>query len=188
MSGGVEELVTTLVPQLAGSLHLATRVLAVEPVGECTRLHLSDGQEIVAGAVVFATPAFVTADLFAGWSPAAAQLLDGIRYVSTGTISFAFRAVDAPNPLRGYGLVIPSSARRPINAITLSSVKFSPRAPDDAVLLRVFFGGSRSPQSMELDDATLYTTVRKELAALLGHHGGTALSSHFSLGPVKSTV
>ena len=94
--------------------------------------------------------------------------MDGIRYVSTGTISLAFRAVDAPNPLRGYGLVIPSSARRPINAITLSSVKFAQRAPDDAVLLRVFFGGSRSPQSMELDDATLYATVRKELAALLG--------------------
>ena len=69
LSGGIEELVTTLVPQLTGSLRLATGVLAVEPVGGCTRLHLSDGSVLVAGAVVFATPAFVTADLVRGSVP-----------------------------------------------------------------------------------------------------------------------
>ena len=60
------------------------------------------------------------------------------------------------------------SERRPINAITLNSVKFAHRAPDGHLLLRAFFGGSRSPQSMELDDATLHATVRHELGALLG--------------------
>ena len=94
----------------------------------------------------------------AGWHP----------LCETGTISLAFRKAEAPNPLHGYGLVIPASARRPINAITLSSVKFAHRAPDDAMLLRIFFGGSRSPESMNLDDVTLYATARDELAGLLG--------------------
>jgi oxygen-dependent protoporphyrinogen oxidase len=88
--------------------------------------------------------------------------------VSTGTISLAYRSSDVVNPLKGYGLVIPMSERRPINAVTLSSVKFAHRAPDGHLLLRVFFGGSRSPQSMELDDDELSAMVRRELDALLG--------------------
>ncbi|HAJ38818.1 MAG TPA: protoporphyrinogen oxidase, partial [Chloroflexi bacterium] len=111
-----------------------------------------------ASQVILATPAFVTGALLRPLAPDAADLLDGIRYVSTGTISLAFRSADAPNPLNGYGLVIPMSERRPINAITLNSVKFAQRAPDGHLLLRAFFGGSRSPQSMELDDSALYTT------------------------------
>jgi oxygen-dependent protoporphyrinogen oxidase len=35
-------------------------------------------------------------------------------------------------------------------------------------LLRVFFGGSRSPQSMALDDAELLRVVRGQLAQILG--------------------
>ena len=141
---------------------------AIEPAGNGYRLQLSDGTTLAASQVILATPAYVSGKLVRPLAPAAAELLDGIRYVSTGTISLGFRSSEAPNPLKGYGLVIPMSARRPINAITLSSVKFAQRAPEGHLLLRIFFGGSRSPQSMELDDATLYDTVRGELDALLG--------------------
>ncbi len=103
---------------------------------------------------------------YAIWRPARLTLLEQIRYVSTGTISFAFRNADAPDPLRGYGLVIPLSERRPINAITLSSVKFAHRAPEGHLLLRAFFGGSRSPESMALDDGTLVAAVRAQLDEL----------------------
>jgi oxygen-dependent protoporphyrinogen oxidase len=129
---------------------------------------LASGEALAARAVVLATPAFVSADLLRPLAPAAADLLSGIRYVSTGTVSFAYRASEALNPLNGYGLVVPASARRPINAVTLSSVKFERRAPEGYLLLRAFFGGSRSPQSMELDDATLVATVKAELAQFLG--------------------
>ncbi|MEW5718823.1 MAG: protoporphyrinogen oxidase, partial [Chloroflexota bacterium] len=71
-------------------------------------------------------------------------------------------------PLQGFGIVVPRSERRPINAVTWSSLKFNYRAPEGYALLRVFFGGSRSPQSMELDDAALLNTVRDELHALMG--------------------
>jgi oxygen-dependent protoporphyrinogen oxidase len=131
-------------------------------------LQLADGSALTARQVVLATPAFAAAALLRPLAPAAADLLDGIRYVSTGTISLAYRNADVVNPLKGYGLVIPMSERRPINAVTLSSVKFAHRAPEGYLLLRVFFGGSRSPQSMELDDGELYTMVRRELDALLG--------------------
>jgi oxygen-dependent protoporphyrinogen oxidase len=166
---GIEELAAVLVQQLTGDLRLHTAVNAIEPSrdGGYT-LHLGSGAPLAARAVVLAIPSFIAADLLRPLAPSAADLLAGIRYVSTGTISLAYRSAEAPNPLNGYGLVVPASAKRPINAVTLSSVKFEQRAPEGFILLRAFFGGSRSPQSMELDDATLLATVRSELAQLLG--------------------
>jgi protoporphyrinogen/coproporphyrinogen III oxidase len=97
-----------------------------------------------------------------------AEQLAQIRYLSTGTISLAFRRSDFKQDLQGFGLVIPKSEKRPINAITLASVKFSHRAPEDALLLRVFFGGSRSPESMQYDEDELLNMVREQLRKILG--------------------
>ncbi|MFN8469173.1 MAG: protoporphyrinogen oxidase [Caldilineaceae bacterium] len=165
---GIEELVTVLVSHLTGDLRLHAAVTGIEQAGTGYTVRLANGEQIAARAVVLATPAFVSADIVRPLAPGAADLLAAIRYVSTGTISFGFRASEAPNPLNGYGLVVPASAKRPINAITLSSVKFEQRAPEGYILLRAFFGGSRSPQSMDLDDETLIATVRGELAQFLG--------------------
>lgn len=165
---GAGELVTGLVAKLNGDLRLNTGVERIERTAGGYLLYLQDRSTVAAQAVVLAIPSFAAAALLHSLAPAAAQLLDAIRYVSTGTISLAYRVHDVRNPLHGYGLVVPSSERRPINAVTLNSVKFAQRAPEGYLLLRAFFGGSRSPQSMELDDATLCTAVRAELRTLLG--------------------
>jgi oxygen-dependent protoporphyrinogen oxidase len=94
--------------------------------------------------------------------------LQAIRYVSTGTISLAYRIADIQRPLKGFGIVVPRSEKRPINAVTWSSLKFDQRAPQGYALLRVFFGGSRSPQSMTLSDDELLNVVRAELHTLMG--------------------
>jgi oxygen-dependent protoporphyrinogen oxidase len=117
---------------------------------------------------VLATPAYVSAELARPLAPDAASALDSIRYVSTGTISLAYRRQDVAHPLDGFGLVIPKSERRSVNAITWSSTKFDGRAPDDAVLMRAFFGGSRTPWMMDQDDDELLAAVRVELQSLLG--------------------
>jgi oxygen-dependent protoporphyrinogen oxidase len=166
--GGVDELIQALCAQLTGNLRLTSHVTALQRLvqGEYS-LELADGNTLLADAVILATPAFVAAELLAELAPEAAVGLTGIRYVGTGTISLAFRRTDLPAQLPGFGVVIPASERRPINAITISSVKFDGRAPDGTVLLRAFFGGSRSPQSMALDDEALLSTVRDELRSLL---------------------
>jgi oxygen-dependent protoporphyrinogen oxidase len=165
---GIEEMATVLAARLTGEMRRHTTVEAIEPQGEGYIVHLAGGERLAARAVVLATPAFASAELVKPLAPAAAGLLQNIRYVSTGTISLAYRSAEAPNPLNGYGLVVPASAKRPINAVTLSSVKFEQRAPEGYLLLRAFFGGSRSPQSMELDDDALLATVRRELEQQLG--------------------
>jgi oxygen-dependent protoporphyrinogen oxidase len=169
LRGGTEQLAEALVARLTGDLRLNTAVDSIvkAPDGGY-RLHLGDGSTLDARAVVLATPTWVAAGLLRDLAPQAAALLDAVRYVSTGTISLAYRTEQMARPLKGFGLVVPSSEKRPINAITWSSAKFAHRAPDNYALLRVFFGGSRSPQSMDLDDEALLAMVRGELRAFLG--------------------
>jgi oxygen-dependent protoporphyrinogen oxidase len=164
---GVEEMVRALVAQLRGDLRLSKPVQHIARENKNFVLTTNDAM-VRAKNIVLATPAFVAADLLRDIAPNVARALQTIRYVSTGTLSLAYRLADLHRPLNGFGIVVPRSERRPINAITWSSCKFNHRAPAGFALLRVFFGGSRSPQTMELDDASLLDTVRDQLRELMG--------------------
>lgn len=168
---GMEQLVQGLLPRLTGDLRLDTAVQEVEvnPNGTL-QLTLDTKTNLQADALVITTPAYVAADLLAPIAPRTATILSNIRYVSTGTISLAYKEDDVEHPLDGFGLVVPRSEKRPINAITWSSKKFNHRAPTGYVLMRVFFGGSRNPGTMEWDDDVLLEKVCGELRNLLGIH------------------
>lgn len=165
---GTEKLIKTLAEQLDGDIRLNTGVSNIQKHGEQYQITLHNDDTIQADAVVLTTPAYITADLLGDVAPQSIEGLKQIRYVSTGTISFAFKTSDIKKPLDGFGVVIPSSENRPINAITISSTKFNKRAPEGYVLMRAFFGGSRSPESMNLSDEDLIATIRQELASILG--------------------
>lgn len=170
--GGAQELVDGLLPTLQGDIRLNCGVTAIAPIQGPVparyQLTLSDCSTIDAQKIVLATPAFVTADLLKELAPDAAKRLVAIRYVSTGTISLGFRRNEVSHPLKGFGVVIPRSEKRPINAITWSSTKFDHRAPSGYVLIRVFFGGSRNQEIVERSDEDLFAIARRELHALLG--------------------
>lgn len=164
--GGMGVLVDRLVDRLDADMRLNTGVERIERAGG-VRLTLSDGAVLDADLVILTSSAPISAGLLRPLAPDAAALLDTIHYVTTGTLTLAYRAADADLP-PSFGVVIPRSERRAINAVTISSTKFDHRAPADAVLLRAFFGGSRSPATVELDDAALIETVRAELRDIYG--------------------
>jgi oxygen-dependent protoporphyrinogen oxidase len=123
---------------------------------------------IQADAVVLAIPAYDAARLLGSVCPEAAGILGTVRYVSTGTLSLAYKRDASLERLGGFGVLVPGSEKRPLNALTWSSIKFDHRAPEGHSLLRVFFGGSRSPGSMQLDDGELLRVVKKELRIIMG--------------------
>jgi oxygen-dependent protoporphyrinogen oxidase len=167
--GGTAELIDALIGKLGGQLCSSAEAENIEASDESAyRVRLSDGTVLECDRIVLATPAFTSAALLQSVAPAAAAELDKIRYQSTGTVSLGFRHDAVTKALDGFGLLIPRSEKRPINAITLSSTKFDERAPDGSVLIRVFFGGGRSPQSMALNDLQLLQMVREELRSLVG--------------------
>jgi oxygen-dependent protoporphyrinogen oxidase len=154
--------------QLEGDCRLDTAVQAIDTACPGYELTLNDGSRLVTNAVVLAVPAYIAAQLLEPLAPDAARLLEAIRYVSTGTISLGFRADQINHPLDGFGIVIPRTEERSINAITWSSTKFDRRAPEGYVLLRAFFGGSRTPHMMSTGDDELLAVVRREIAAIMG--------------------
>jgi protoporphyrinogen/coproporphyrinogen III oxidase len=169
MRDGMASLTDELRTRLTGDCHLDTTVteLVREENGRY-RLTLNDSEQITADSVILAIPAYAAADLLDELAPDAAGDLRAIRYVSTGTLSLAYRAEDVDHPLDGFGLVIPRHEARSLNAITWTSTKFNHRAPAGYVLLRVFFGGTRSPHMPELADETILTLARTELTDLMG--------------------
>ena len=167
--GGMHELIETLETRLTGDKRLNSQVISLSPVSAGRyQVRLADGALLTAAAVILAIPAHAAAALVEPFAAAAARGLRAIRYVSTGTISLAYRRSEVNHPLNGFGIVIPRSEKRRINAITWTSTKFNHRAPGDHILLRVFFGGSRTPTMMELDEELLLDAVRREMRAIMG--------------------
>lgn len=132
------------------------------------RLVLDDGDAFCADAVILALPAFAAAALAAPFAPRLAAGLGAIDYVSTATVTLAYREADLPRPLDGYGFVVPAAERRRITAVTFSSAKFPDRAPAGGALLRVFLGGPLGAALLDRDDADLVAVAREELAAIWG--------------------
>jgi len=131
-------------------------------------LVLADGSRLVADAVVLATPAWASGDLLRTAAPLAAADLSSIEYVSTATVSVAYRADQVEHDLRGFGFVVPRAEDRPVMATTWSSSKFPGRAPEGRVLLRSFLGRAGREAAAQLDDDEMAKVVRAELAEIMG--------------------
>jgi protoporphyrinogen/coproporphyrinogen III oxidase len=171
LKGGIAALAEALVSALDGRVigGMGADALEYQPsASRPYRVRLHNGEILDADAVILTAPAFSAADLVERLQPELAAGLRKIRYVTTGTVSLAYAKRDIGEPLDGYGLVIPRTERRRINAVTISSAKFAHRAPADAALLRVFVGGSRNPEVAELGDGPLVELARAELRDILG--------------------
>lgn len=169
LQGGVQEIIDALVRRLDPSrLHLNSRVLGVSKSHGEYVLEMADGSTVSADNVIMTAPAYVTADMLCTLDPNLALKLRRIRYVSTATVSLGFKRRDLPGDLKGLGFIVPAAEGRRINACSWSSQKFSGRAPDDSVLMRVFLGGALAEEVAEQDEATLIEIARAELAEIAG--------------------
>lgn len=169
LRGGLQQLVDAL----AARLHLSTlllncRVLDVTREHGQYRIALSEGSRILADEIIFATPAYVTADWMQGMDSALASKLRSIRYVSTATVSLGYKREDVPHPLDGHGFVVAHNEKRSITACSWSSEKFKHRAPAGSVLLRVFVGGARAESIAEQEEDALAQIAQQELRATMG--------------------
>jgi oxygen-dependent protoporphyrinogen oxidase len=126
-------------------------------------------------AVIVATPAHQAAKLLARHDETLARHLDSIPYAGCAIALVGYRRQDVGHPLDGFGFVVPEIEQRRILACSFSSNKFPGRAPDGQVLLRVFVGGARHPEQLELDDEQLRRIVSEELTELLSIRGEPTL-------------
>jgi oxygen-dependent protoporphyrinogen oxidase len=166
---GAELLVQQLVARLDGDLRLGSEVVGIglNADGEYD-VRLRDGAHLHADAIILACPAAISARTLRESVPDAADLLAGIGSSGIGSVYLGYRRGDIPHPLNGAGVVIPTSEGRRIDGMTWVSSKWPARAPQGLALLRVFFGGPATRETLDLDDAALLALVRAELATILG--------------------
>jgi len=166
---GLAEIVEALVARLGGiDVRLGNRAVRAEAASTGYIVQLANNESLAADAVIFATPAFVTADLISDLDPQLAATLRAIPYASTATVSVAYPLTDIPRPLDGYGYIIPQAEARAILACTWTSTKFPHRAPEGFGLIRAFIGRFGQENALAATDEELLTLVREELRRTLG--------------------
>ncbi|MEZ4656495.1 MAG: protoporphyrinogen oxidase [Caldilineaceae bacterium] len=167
--GGTETLVKALAARLIGDVRLGVAVDGIEQNGAGGYvLHLADGETVHASQVLVTTPAASAVHMLQSVAPAATEQLQALRVVSTGVVFLGYRRADVTHPLNGFGVVIPRREQRSINAMTWMTTKFDQRAPADHVLIRVFFGGARTPEMMAKNDDEVTSIAQAELRELIG--------------------
>jgi oxygen-dependent protoporphyrinogen oxidase len=123
-----------------------------------------DGREVVAvGGVVVAIPGFAAAELLSSIDEELAGAHAEIPYASSAVVTLAFE--DAP-ALEGYGYVVPRAEGSDVLACTWSSSKWEGRAPEGAVLVRVYAGRFGGRDVTADADHALVGLARDELRLL----------------------
>ncbi len=151
------------------SIRLGSGVRAVEPKGKGYAVILENGETLEAEHVMMASAAYDSAEMVRGFDTSLAAQMNKIEWSSSATVSIAFKKEDVRVPLKGFGFIVPRVEGRRINAATYSSIKWSYRAPDDTIMVRVFVGGGHHEELVrELDDAGMVRMVLEELDTVLG--------------------
>jgi oxygen-dependent protoporphyrinogen oxidase len=128
-------------------------------------------------AIVLALPAPRAGRLLEEVDSELSAELGGIQYASSAVVTLAYRRDQIRREIDGFGFVVPASENRRILAGSFSSVKFSGRAPDGSVSIRVFIGGAMQSELLAKSDDELEQLARGELGELIGTSGEPLFSS-----------
>jgi len=140
------------------------------------QVQLSDGACLEADSVILATPSFITAKIVEEMDGKLSKILLTIPYVSSATVSLAYRRSQVHDPLDAFGFIIPRTEKRKIMASTYTSVKFNYRAPEGHALLRVFVGGANNQELVSLHDDEMLRLVEEELRKIVEVEGDPILT------------
>lgn len=176
LAGGLETLVDALRRSIGEErLRTGEALLALERAGDGYVLRTTRGS-LRARRVLLTLPA-----------PAAARALppgrladelSGIRYASSATAVFAFRALDVGRSLEGSGFLVPPGEGTILGATWVSN-KWEGRAPAGTALMRVYVGGSQGGPALALADPELLELAESELRRLSGPLGPPLFSRLF---------
>jgi oxygen-dependent protoporphyrinogen oxidase len=161
---------------LGARVRTGVAVTAIEPgPGGRSRVALSDGGVREPDEVLLAVPAPAQARLLAPLSRTASQALGAVRYVPIVVVYVGLPPGSAPPVPASFGFLRGRGAPDRILGCAIATSLDPTAAPPGHALLRVFLGGGRDPDAIDLDDDSLRAVVERDLARALG-------------GPVRADV
>ena len=158
---GLQQLPETLADHLGSQLRLGWQVQSLRAVG---LTHGSDStpvpdrpryqlqiqtptgiQQLQAQVVILTVPAYSAAEILTLPIPQASELLRQIPYPPVAVVALGYPETALPQPLRGFGHLIPRSEGLRTLGTIWSSCLFADRAPQGYHLLLSFIGGATDP-------------------------------------------
>ncbi len=124
-----------------------------------------------ADGIVFASPAYVNAEIIKTLDSGLSVELKSIYYPAVNVIFTGFKKENIGFNLDGFGYLIPSKENRKILGTLWNSILFPGRAPEGCHALTSFIGGSRSPELTDLNDDESLKITLSELSDILGTKG-----------------
>ncbi|GAA3538111.1 protoporphyrinogen oxidase [Nonomuraea rosea] len=125
---------------------------------------------IDADAVIVAVPGAPAARLLKAEVPKAANELARIDYASMAVVTLAFPLDAFPEQPVTSGYLVPPVERRPVKAVTFSSVKW-PHLARDLVILRCSIGRVGEEHLLQREDAELVSLAMAEMGDVMGVRG-----------------
>ncbi|GAA4954151.1 protoporphyrinogen oxidase [Nonomuraea thailandensis] len=125
---------------------------------------------IEADAVILATPGPAAGRLLKSEVPKAAAELARIQYASMAVVTLAYPMDAFPEQPGTSGYLVPPVERRPVKAVTFSSVKW-PHLTKDLVILRCSVGRIGEEHLLQREDAELVSLATAEMGDVMGVRG-----------------
>ncbi len=174
--GGMAELTDALAAKLGESLRPGATVTEIEKAsgGWSVRWRENTGEEksVKVTSVVITAPPWRWASLPL---PAGLEKLTGtgaaVPCPTVAVVTLGYARERVAHPLDGFGVLSPGIEKRKALGVLFPSSIFPGRAPDGAVTLASFIGGSRSRELGALPEADLARLAREECESLLGASG-----------------
>ncbi len=176
LDGGLGALTSAMGDRLGDDLltgHPAVAIRRVDGGFEVdTRNEHGEIDTIQSRRLVLGSPAPQTGELLLPLLPDAADLLNSIDSTSLVVLNLGFRRADVGHSIAGFGFLVPRvEPQFPLMGVLWADSIFPHHAPPDHRLIRVFIGGARDPEAIELSDDDLQTRALGALKGLLGLHG-----------------
>jgi oxygen-dependent protoporphyrinogen oxidase len=165
---GLGALVSALEARIGNRLRLGTVVRAVEPAPSGWWLRTNDERLIAADHVVLAVNARAAAKMLDRLDSDMVGALSGIPSSGVTLAALAYRVEDVPQSLDGYGYLVTRPEGLATLGVVWESSLFPGRAPAGMALLRVFLGGARRSDVLELDEGAAVGLARDELRPIMG--------------------
>jgi len=125
------------------------------------------GRQATPKALVITIPAYAAAQIVAQLLPDAAGMLSRVDYAPMVIATTSIADKSLPDPLRGFGFLVPRSEKLHLLGTLFSSALFPGRAPHGRQLLTSFVGGSFEPDAIGWPDERIWETVQGELQKVL---------------------
>jgi oxygen-dependent protoporphyrinogen oxidase len=153
-AGGVAELPRALAERLGSRVRYNAAVDRVVPEAGRWRVafrrHGGETEELRAGRVILAVPAYAAARLLEGsLGTQAVEPLDAIPYPPVLSINVAYRRSAVGRPLDGFGFLTPKGEEPSLLGAIWASTVFPSRSDEAHALFTVFVGGARDRARVE---------------------------------------